>query len=342
MIKTTAQYEMYQQGKGEELTLEIELGKSVSQIGSDRDPVYRQNGMFAGLDKAGIYHPIGHHIIDGKLTRYYKDLPWSAFAIPNSGHPYIAQVDIKKLTGVKLAFYGTPQILKDGVVFVNSLAEKTASDIAGGSDYRSIIAISNWGYVALLRTKVKMTLQQAGQLMKNLGYHNALNLDGGGSVQGGAGDYTHGHERPTSSALIVLPASVPTKPAKPIEKGADSMRQNDIKVSENFMLYEFESPDTHEVIVHAKLIECLQKLRDKYGSTHINSGYRTVEHNKRVGGVADSQHRYGKAADIHIKSGWTPEKLAALAKECGFTGIGLYKTFVHMDVRDTPVRFDNR
>jgi len=120
------------------------------------------------------------------------------------------------------------------------------------------------------------------------------------------------------------------------------MRQNDIRVSENFMLYEFESPDTHEVIVHQKLIECLQKLRYKYGSTIINSGYRTLEHNKKVGGVADSQHRYGKAVDIHLKSSWTPERLADLAKECGFTGIGLYKTFVHMDIRDTPVRFDNR
>jgi len=334
MIKTTSKYELCQIEDIKNLNLVLDIGKSVSQIGLDQRPVYRQNGMFAGKDSNGVYHPIGHRIIDGKLTRYYKDLPWSAFVVPHTGIPYIAQVDITKLDA-RLAFYSTPQILSNGVVSVNSIAENTASDIKSGSNYRSLLGITKVGTVCLVRTFVKLTLQQAGQLMKDLGYYNALNLDGGGSVSGGVGLYDHGYERPVSSALVV-------SSDVPIVERVEAMRQNDIRVSENFMLYEFESPDTHEVIVHQKLIECLQRLRNKYGLTIINSGYRTLEHNKKVGGVFDSQHRYGKAVDIHLKSDWTPERLADLAKECGFTGIGLYKTFVHMDIRDTPVRFDNR
>ena len=44
----------------------------------------------------------------------------------------------------------------------------------------------------------------------------------------------------------------------------------------------------------------LQPLRDTLGApVYINSGYRSKRLNAKVGGVANSRHLLGKAADIH-------------------------------------------
>jgi hypothetical protein len=40
----------------------------------------------------------------------------------------------------------------------------------------------------------------------------------------------------------------------------------------------------------------------------VNSGYRCVELNRRVGGAKRSQHCLGEAADIRLGPGWTPER----------------------------------
>lgn len=43
----------------------------------------------------------------------------------------------------------------------------------------------------------------------------------------------------------------------------------------------------------------LDIIREAYGKPiYINSGYRTPEHNKRVGGVSNSQHLTGEACDF--------------------------------------------
>jgi len=56
----------------------------------------------------------------------------------------------------------------------------------------------------------------------------------------------------------------------------------------------------------------LQVIRDEIGKPiKINSGYRSPEHNKSVGGVKNSMHVKGKAADITIQ-GLTPNQIAAV------------------------------
>ena len=51
------------------------------------------------------------------------------------------------------------------------------------------------------------------------------------------------------------------------------------------------------------IIFCLQPLREKIGKPIIiSSGYRCDKLNKLVGGVSNSDHRFGAAADIHTKS----------------------------------------
>jgi len=62
-----------------------------------------------------------------------------------------------------------------------------------------------------------------------------------------------------------------------------------------------------------------------------NSGYRTPKTNANTeGAVRNSYHTRGSAIDGFIPSidNYT---LAAIAERVGFGGIGLYKTFVHLD-----------
>lgn len=73
----------------------------------------------------------------------------------------------------------------------------------------------------------------------------------------------------------------------------------------------------------------LQPLRDAWEKPlFINSGYRCLELNKKVGGVPTSQHVLGQAADVGCSD---PLALARLAKKMKlpYDQMGVYPTFVH-------------
>lgn len=90
------------------------------------------------------------------------------------------------------------------------------------------------------------------------------------------------------------------------------------------------------------LLVALEKLRELVGKEiTVNCAYRCPKHNKEVGGVSNSQHVFGKAADIKVK-GMTPKDLAKLAEkvpEFANGGVGTYSTFVHVDVRNKKSRW---
>ena len=124
-----------------------------------------------------------------------------------------------------------------------------------------------------------------------------------------------------------------------------------MKLTKNFSRQEFDCKDGTKVPDNLlnnlkELAENLQVLRD-YLNTPVSitgSGYRTPSHNKKVGGASNSQHLYAKAADINAK-GLTPkelfrtiENLISLGK-MKQGGLGLYKTFVHYDIRGTKARW---
>ena len=88
----------------------------------------------------------------------------------------------------------------------------------------------------------------------------------------------------------------------------------------------------------------LESLRVKAGfRITINSGYRCEKHNRRVKGVKQSMHRLF-ATDIRPTDG-DPAKLLKLqeyAIDLGFSGIGDYWTFLHIDMRERSCSWDNR
>lgn len=72
----------------------------------------------------------------------------------------------------------------------------------------------------------------------------------------------------------------------------------------------------------------------------INCACRCPSHNIAIGGVADSQHVYGMAADIKV-NGINPTEVASyLEKEYPNGGIGRYDTFTHIDVRGYAARWN--
>lgn len=116
---------------------------------------------------------------------------------------------------------------------------------------------------------------------------------------------------------------------------------NNITISENFKLYEFASPDTQEVKIDNRVVRKIQNIREHFGKpVIITSGYRTIEHNKKVRGVPNSYHTKGMAIDWYIQ-GIPIGELAKVAEQYGFTGIGQYrvKHFIHTDIRKKKTKW---
>ena len=85
-----------------------------------------------------------------------------------------------------------------------------------------------------------------------------------------------------------------------------------------FTYGEFDSPDLKGSgkNVSDELINMLDIVRKKYGkSVVINSGYRTPEHNKSVGGTSESSHIKGLAADIACNNSTDRFKLEGVLRE---------------------------
>ena len=114
-------------------------------------------------------------------------------------------------------------------------------------------------------------------------------------------------------------------------------------LSPNFRAKEFACRDgSDKILVDLRLVHILQQIRDYFGRpVAINSAYRTVSYNAKVGGAKASQHCLGTAADITV-GGVSPSSVAAYAETLlvDTGGIGRYANFTHIDVREKKVRWE--
>lgn len=116
-----------------------------------------------------------------------------------------------------------------------------------------------------------------------------------------------------------------------------------MKLTENFDSREFTCPDCGITMIAYKLINGLQELRDSIiQPVIITSGFRCEEHNEKIGGVKNSRHTYGDAADIKVK-GMPGSKLALIAGQIAAFeegGIGVYPNYIHVDTRGVRARWE--
>ena len=123
------------------------------------------------------------------------------------------------------------------------------------------------------------------------------------------------------------------------------------RLSEHFTVEEFDCRDGTRVMrrdyngLEYLCRTFLEPLRKKYGPVHVNSGFRTRAYNARIGGASQSMHVYtihdgnDQAADVTCARGrpsdWHRTLNTLRARERnGKGGLGLYSTFVHVDIRD--------
>ena len=103
---------------------------------------------------------------------------------------------------------------------------------------------------------------------------------------------------------------------------------NDVRLSPHFLLGEFlylaKYPENIPTLqdVANMTYGChllLEPARQAVGPIIINSGFRSETVNRRVGGVHNSQHLIGQAADIRPRDPAQFQRLVAFLKSCALT-----------------------
>ena len=125
------------------------------------------------------------------------------------------------------------------------------------------------------------------------------------------------------------------------------LKEGNPRISPNFKANEFACACCKIYKVNIKLLEGLELARSLCKipliiasttlASNINptgSGYRCVKQNSKVGGVNDSQHTLGNAADVAPSKDRSIDQLYKILESIPVFnngGIGKYKNFIHVD-----------
>lgn len=140
------------------------------------------------------------------------------------------------------------------------------------------------------------------------------------------------------------------KSEKELKKGNVDWNDPTDSISKYFFVYEVTQkdprriPQTEEIKQNILLLaRHLDRVREQWGSpVVVTSWYRPPLVNREVGGVSNSQHLYGLAADIRPLNGdiWHfQDWLDTVGWSDRALGLGASKGFCHVDMRDSPIRF---
>lgn len=199
------------------------------------------------------------------------------------------------------------------------------------------------GRFAYYCSEDNLTPESLRDLLYVSGWDNAIMMDGGGSAcfvdKYGNGFGGDGRYIPFYLVVKLKETDKEPKGEKPmVEINAYSLKKDGNKnLSAHFKVSEFACSDgTDTVFIARELPVVCEYIRMRCGKgVNVNSGYRTASHNKKVGGVEDSQHLYGTAADLQAPAGIIPAKMAEFAREImpDWGGVGIYEWGIHVDVR---------
>lgn len=101
-----------------------------------------------------------------------------------------------------------------------------------------------------------------------------------------------------------------------------------------FKLSEFDSPDKRGSGKEMKkeFLVMIDEAREIAGIPFkINSGMRTLAHNRSIGSKDTSSHIKGVAADIHCNNSNDRSTIVSALIQAGFRRIGIANTFIHAD-----------
>lgn len=103
-----------------------------------------------------------------------------------------------------------------------------------------------------------------------------------------------------------------------------------------FKLSDFDCQETGNNEMSEEFLDKLDDLRHVCGFPFIiTSGYRDPSHSIEARKAKAGTHARGIASDIRINNGNEAYQIIKHAQSMGFNGIGLAKTFVHVDTRKT-------
>lgn len=104
-----------------------------------------------------------------------------------------------------------------------------------------------------------------------------------------------------------------------------------------FDISEFDCSFTGNNEMNEEFLEKLDALREACGFPFkITSGFRDpVGHPIEAKKTRAGTHAQGIAADIQVVNGVQKYKIIEEAIKLGFNGIGVAKTFIHVDIRDS-------
>ena len=103
-----------------------------------------------------------------------------------------------------------------------------------------------------------------------------------------------------------------------------------------FSRADFDCQETGNNEMCNDFLEKLDELRHVCGFPfHITSGYRDKTHSIEAAKKNPATHARGIACDIKISNGNQAYAIIKYAQSMGFNGIGVAKTFIHVDTRET-------